>query len=80
MVNTTRNPATYNSGVVTIRRPCSRVAVQAKIWMPPGMVISRLAALKKLIDSCGRPTANMWCTHTPKLIAAVVTIDSTTSG
>ena len=45
--------------------PFHRVASQQKNWMPVGMTIIMLAAVKKLMLSCGRPVANMWCTQTP---------------
>ena len=38
-----------------------------------------LAAVKKLSPSCGRPVANMWCTHRPKPMNAVETSDRTTA-
>jgi len=43
------------------------VAIQAKTWMPLGMLTAMLAAEKKLSDNWGMPVANMWCTHSPKL-------------
>ena len=47
-------------------RPLHIVAIQQKICMPLGIAIIMLAAVKKLLPSCGSPVANMWCTHRPK--------------
>ena len=73
-----------NAGVVhTIEvenqtRPYHIVAIHAKIWTADGMEIVMLAAPKKLIESCGRPVANIWCTHTPKPMKPVATVESAT--
>ena len=51
------------------RAPAGRatiVASHANTWMPLGIAITMLAAAKNVIVSCGSPTANMWCTQTPK--------------
>ena len=37
-----------------------------------------LAAEKNAVASCGMPTVNMWCTHSPKLMKPVVSTPSTT--
>jgi hypothetical protein len=47
--------------------------------MPLGMAIIMLAAVKKLSPSCGRPVANMWCTHSPKLRMPMAMMDRTTA-
>ena len=60
-------------------RPLHIVAIQQKNWMPVGIAIMMLAAVKKLAPSCGTPVANMWCTHRPKPMNAVDTSDSTTA-
>ena len=54
------------------------VASQAKIWMPLGIAIAMLAAAKNVIVSCGSPTANMWCTQTPKPRNPVAIVASAT--
>ena len=59
--------------------PAQSVAIQQKIWMPVGMAIIMLAAVKKLSPSCGRPVANMWCTQSPKPRKPVATSDSTSA-
>src|SRR5256885_10486493 len=53
--------------------PLHRVAIQQKICTPVGMTIIRLAAVKKLVPSCGMPVANMWWTHTLNPMKAVMT-------
>jgi hypothetical protein len=57
--------------------PRHSVAIHRNIWIAVGIVMSRLAAVKKLWPSCGSPVANMWWTHTPNPMNAVVTIEST---
>ena len=39
-----------------------------------------LAAAKNVIANCGSPTANMWCTQTPKPSNPVDIVASATSG
>ena len=39
-----------------------------------------LAAENSPIASVGNPVANMWCTHTPKLMNAMATMAITASG
>ena len=48
-------------------RPLQSVAIQAKSCTAVGIATSMLAAEKKICARCGMPTANMWCTHRPKL-------------
>ncbi len=61
-------------------RPVTIVMHQAKIWIPLGMTMIRLAAAKKIIVISGRPVANMWCTHTPNPMKATRSSASATSG
>ena len=49
------------------------VAIHAKNWMPLGMAMIRLTAEKNDRASTGRPVANMWWIHTPKLMKAMAT-------
>ena len=49
--------------------------IQQKIWIPLGIAIIMLAALKKLRPSKGMGVANMWCTHKPKPMNAVAISD-----
>ena len=51
----TMKPRTNSSGVAKHGRPPQSVAIQQKIWMPLGIAISMLEAVKKLAPSCGRP-------------------------
>ena len=64
--NRAMKPSANSSGARTTMRPLRSVASQQNTWMPLGMAIIMLAAVKKLSPSCGRPVANMWCTHSPK--------------
>src|SRR4051794_23471429 len=59
------------------RRPYQIVATQQKNWTAVGITIIRLAAVKKLSLSCGKPVANMWCTHTLKPTKPVATTETT---
>ena len=57
-------------------RPPTSVASQPNTCTPLGTAISRLAAAKKVIVSCGSPTANMWCTQTPNPRNAIIIVAS----
>ena len=74
-----KKPSTHSIGVLTTIRPVHIVAIQQKIWMPVGIAMMMLAAVKKLSPSWGRPVANMWCTHKPNPMKPVDTSDSTTA-
>ena len=50
---------TNSSGVLKTGRPPQMVAIQQKIWMPEGMTIIIVAAVKKLSPIAGSPAANM---------------------
>src|SRR3546814_18386374 len=73
----TTNPITKRSGVDHRIRPIQSVEIQAKIWMPLGMAMNRLATVKKADASRGVPVANMWCTHSPKRTKPVAASDDT---
>ncbi len=68
------------SGVRHTGRPRQMVAIQAIIWTPVGMAMSRLTAAKNPIEVGDSPVVNMWCTHSPKLRKAVAMSDSTMNG
>ena len=68
-----RKPSANSIGVVSRTLPFHIVAIHAKNWMPLGIAITRLAAEKNAIASTGSPVANMWCTHTPKLMKPIAT-------
>ena len=61
-------------------RPVHSVASQQKIWTPLVIAIIMLAAVKYASPICGRPVANMWCTHRPNAMKAFATSDSTMAG
>src|SRR4051794_38449307 len=73
-----RNPSANSMGVENFTTPFHIVAIHAKNWTPLGIVMMRLAAEKNDIESGGMPVANMWWTHTPKLMKAIVTSAVTT--
>jgi hypothetical protein len=56
--------------VLSIGRPDTSVASQAKTWMALGIATMKLASEMKLSVMSGRPTANMWWTQTPNPISA----------
>src|SRR3954454_20275604 len=74
ITNTMMKPTANSSGGShRMRLARDIVMIQAKTWMPLGMAINRLAAEKNDATRNGRPVANMWCTHSPKLMNAVAT-------
>ncbi len=75
---TIRKPTSQSIGTLYTGLPSQSVASQAKICTPVGIATSMLAAEKKAVASCGMPTVNMWCTHSPKLMKPVVSTPSTT--
>ena len=76
MTNRTMKPSTNSIGVFRMGLPAHRVASQANTCTALGMVMSMLAAEKKLIDTFGSPTANMWWTHTPNPTMATAMVAS----
>src|SRR6185503_9729504 len=76
MTNWKMNARANNIGVESTTRPYHIVASHPKIVTALGIETVMLAAPKKLIESCGSPVANMWCTHTPKPIKPVTTVAS----
>jgi len=78
--NSSRNPIAKSIGVWNSTRPCHIVAIQQKNITPLGIAITRLAAEKYDIASTGTPVANMWCTHTPKLMKPIATSEPTIHG
>jgi len=70
-------PSAKSMGVSSFTLPRHIVAIHAKNWMPLGMTMTRLAAEKNDIASTGIPVANMWCTHTPKLMKPIATSEPT---
>ena len=70
-------PMTNSSGVWKRGRPRHSDASQQKIWMPDGMAMTMLAAVKYSRPSAGSPVANMWWTQSPKPMKPVATSDIT---
>ena len=73
MVNVRKKAKTKSTGVAIRSFPLQIVAIQQNICTAVGITIIREAAVKKLWPNCGRPVANMWCTHTLKLRKPVMT-------
>jgi len=61
------------------RRPPTIVAIQLKIFTPVGIAMSMLVAEKIAFSVSPRPTANMWCAHTPNDRNAMATLDPATN-
>ena len=77
IMNRTMKASTNSSGVLKRGRPIQSVASQQKNWIPVGIAIIALAAVKKLWPSCGIGVANMWWTQRPKPRKPVATIERT---
>ena len=56
MTKVTMKPTAKSIGVLKTGRPFQMVAIQAKTWMPLGMLTVMLAAVKKVRASAERPT------------------------
>ena len=72
----TTNPTAKRKAVVQTGRPAQIVTIHATICTPAGTAMSMLAALKTPSACAAMPTANMWCTQTPKLMTIVVTLET----
>ena len=70
-----RKPTVNSIGTVSSTLPFHIVTIHAKNCTPLGMVMRRLTAEKKASANGGSPVANMWCTHTPKLMNPTATSD-----
>src|SRR6185437_8180055 len=79
ITNWNTNASANSIGVLSTMRPYQIVASHAKICTALGIETVIDAAPEKLIDSCGMPTANMWCTHTPNPTRPVTTVASATN-
>ena len=55
-----------------------KTALRAKDALRTQILRAVLAAAKNPCASAGMPTANMWCTHNPKLRKPVLTSETTT--
>ncbi len=74
-----KKPSTQTIGTLSDTRPPHIVTIQQKIWMPLGIAIIMLAAVKKLSPIIGMPVANMWCTHRPNPMNPVDTRERITA-
>ena len=75
--NSNKKPIVKSIGVANRTWPCHIVPIQQKNMIPLGIAITRLAAEKYDIASTGTPVANMWCTHTPKLMKPIAAREPT---
>ena len=74
-----KNPSTHSMGVAKRILAPHKEAIQQNICTPLGIAMVTLAAVKKLMPSCGSPVVNMWCTQRPKLTKPIDTTDSTSA-
>ena len=65
-VNRAISPQAKSSGVLKRSDPPHIVASQLKILTPVGMAMSMLVPAMMVLNSEGKPAANMWCAHTRK--------------
>ena len=80
MMKNTMNPTIHKSGVWKRGVPVTSVVSQANSWIALGITMIRLAAANQTSAIVDSPTANMWCTHTPKPMNATRISASATSG
>ena len=66
MMNMLMKPNAYSMGVFQLIEPLNIVPIQLKILTPVGTAISIVLEAKTASAMAPRPTANMWCAHTPK--------------
>ena len=66
MMNMLMKPTAYSIGVLKLTEPLNMVPIQLKIFTPVGTAISIVLEAKTASAMAPRPTANMWCAHTPK--------------
>ena len=67
-------------GVAKRMRPPHMVASQLKILMPVGMAMTIVESVKNAFGPGPRPTVNIWCDHTLRLINPIATVASTIAG
>src|SRR4051794_30050326 len=65
MMNMAMKPTAYNIGVLKLTEPRHMVPIQLKIFTPVGTAMSIVVEANTASDNGPRPTANMWCAHTP---------------
>ena len=79
ITNIAMNPTANSMAVVMRSRPPTIVAIQLKIFTPVGIAMSMLVAEKIAFSVSPRPTANMWCAHTPNERKAIATLEPATN-
>ena len=66
MMNMLMKPIANSIGVLKLTEPWTIVPIQLKIFTPVGTAMSIVLEAKTASAMAPRPTANMWCAHTPK--------------
>ena len=80
MVNITTKPMANSIGVLKRNEPPHIVPSQLKIFTPVGTAISMVDTEKAAVATGPRPTANMWCTHTPQPMKPMAIPENTMTG
>jgi hypothetical protein len=78
--NWNRNPQQKSIGVAKRTFPPKIVAIQLKILIPVGMLMSIVVAANAAFPVEFIPTENMWCAQTPMPIRPIATVAATIIG
>jgi hypothetical protein len=65
ITNIAMNPIENSIGVAKRRSPFHSVPSQLKIFTPVGIAMIIVETANAVFATGPRPTANMWCAHTP---------------
>src|SRR2546423_5776817 len=68
-MNMATNPMENSKGALTRMSPPHSVATQLKIFTPVGTAMNIVDRANAEFATGPRPTANMWCAHTPHMFA-----------
>jgi hypothetical protein len=77
IVNNNKNPIAKKNGVFQRRIPPHMVAIQLNIFIPVGMPMTIVAAIKYARVSTSSPTVYIWCAHTINPNTPIETIAET---
>ena len=80
MVNMATKPMANSIGVRNRNEPFHMVPIQLKIFTPVGTAMSIVDSEKADTATGPRPTANMWCTHTPQPMKPMAMPENTMTG
>ncbi len=78
-MNMATNPSANSIGVASFIEPRQHVASQLKIFTPVGTAMNIVDTENAEIATGPRPTANMWCTHTPQPMKPMAIPEKTTT-